>query len=106
MNETKSLDKARTLVNEIEKQRDNFLLCWTDVLAEMKKSSECLNRNEIILNQFFNDMKQPFCPRSHLKELDTINKEQAAKILWKELYVEGFGTIISNLNDKLTTEQY
>ena len=51
-------------------------------------------------------MEEPSCPRSQFKELDTINEDPAAKIYWKELYVEGFNTIIADLFDKLNSEQY
>ena len=98
---------VRTLVNELVTQRENFESFWTAVLKESKKLSELLNKNKILQKfPYFNGMEEPSCPRSLFKELDTINKDSAAMIYWKELYVEGFDTILLDLKDKLNSEQY
>ena len=40
-----------------------------------------LNKNRILQKfPYFNGMEEPSCPRPQFKELDTINKDSAAKI--------------------------
>ena len=107
VNISMSLNMVRTLVDELVKQRENFESFWTAALKESKKLSELLNKNKILQKfSYFNGMEEPSCPRSQFKELDTINKDSAAKIYWKELYVEGFDTIILDLYDNLNSVQY
>ena len=107
VNISMSLNMVRTLVDELVKQRENFESFWNAALIESNKLSKSLNKNETLKKfPYFNGMEEPSCPRSQFKELDTINNDSAAKIYWKELYVEGFDTIILDLKDKLNSEQY
>ena len=53
VNISMSLDIVRTLVRELEQQRDNFDFFWRDVLKESNNLSELLNRNEILQNFHF-----------------------------------------------------
>ena len=68
------------------------------------------NKNIILKNYpFYDGIEEPSCPRAHFKVLNEAcenSEETAAKLYWRELYIEPFDIIINDLNDKISSEQY
>ena len=99
---------ANKLVQELEAKRDNFEDFWTEVNDERKDVNNLVSLNEI-LNKYslYDGIEEPKCPRASIKVVReaTGSNEDAAKAYWKELYLDGFETILEDLRDRLNSPQ-
>ena len=99
---------VKKLVQELEAKRDNFEDFWQEVNEERKDVNNLVSSNDT-LNKYslYDGIEEPQCPRSSIKVVRdaTGSNDDAAKAYWKELYLEGFETILEDLKERLNSPQ-
>ena len=95
-----------TLVKELERHKDNFDNFWDEVIEERLLINESVNNIPIIRDfNAYDEIEAPVCPRAQVRSLTDVSEDSPAKIYWKELYLDGFQTILEDLTDRLTSPQ-
>ena len=51
------------------------------------------------------EIEQPLCPRAQVRSLTDVSEDGPEKIYWKELHLDGFKTILEDLNERLQSPQ-
>ena len=102
-----ALKMVRNLVKELKYQRDDHDSFWDDAITERNTINELANNNEILKNfTTYDGIQEPQCPKAQLNSLNRSSEESDVKIYWRELYLQGFDTIIEDLDTKESSEQY
>ena len=99
---------VKKLVQELEAKRDNFEYFWEEVNDERKHVNDLVSLNETLVNySLYDGIEKPQCPRASIRVVRdaTGSNDDAAKAYWKELYLEGFETILEDLKDRLNSPQ-
>ena len=95
-----------SLVRELESHKDNFDEFWEKVIEERLQINESVNNNCIIRDfNAYDEIEQPSCPRAQVRALTAVSEDTPEKIYWKELYLDGFKTILEDLNERLESPQ-
>ena len=93
-------------MTELERHKDNFDEFWDKVIEERLLINESISNNPIIRNfNSYDEIEAPVCPRAQVRSLTDVSEDSPAKIYWKELYLDGFLTILEDLTDRLASPQ-
>ena len=79
---------------------------WDKVIAERLLVNESTNNNPIIRGfNSYDEIEAPTCPRAQIRSLTGVSEDDTAKVYWKELYLDGFETILEDLSERLVSPQ-
>ena len=95
-----------SLVKELESHKDNFDEFWENIIEERLKINELVSNNCIIRDfSACDEIEQPSCPRARLRALISVSEDGLEKLHWKELCLDGFKTILEDLNERIQSLQ-
>ena len=103
-----AIQYVNNLVQELEANRENFEDFWEEVNKERKDVNNIVSLNELLNKcSLYDGIEDPQCPRSSIQVVRdaTGSNDDAAKAYWKELYLEGFETILEDLKERLNSPQ-
>lgn len=99
-----ALHYVKKLVQELEDKRDKFEDFWIEVNEERNDVNNIVSLNTSLNNtSLYDGIKEPQCPRSSIQVVRdaTGSNDDAAKTYWKELYLEGFRTILGRFKRQI-----
>ena len=96
------------IIHGLEAKRDSFEDLWEEVNDERKDVKKLVSLNETLQKySLYDGIEEPQCPRASIQVVRdaTGSNDDAAKAYWKEIYLEGFETILEDLKDRLNSPQ-
>lgn len=86
-----------------------FTFLWNHVDCLQGVTTKCdVTKHQKILKNFntYDGIEEYQCSRAQQKSRNGSSEGSDVKIFWRDLYLQGFNSIIEDLNAKLSSEQY